>query len=284
MSSERRYTEQEIAEIFRQAAADQESAQAQRPHSGGLTLAELERIGKEAGIAPAFISRAAASVGLKRPAPTPTTFLGLPVSAAHTVDLPGPFTEKDWEHLVADLHDHFQAPGKIRRDGSIRQWENGSLKVLVEPIESGYRLRLHALNDALRAGLLGGLVIFGMGLFFILLVAAKGDFAVDLGKTLFASMFAAAGLGGLGLSAARLPGWRKEQQRRMESIAARAAARAAARTGGGASAQTAPEPHLDAHTETEERLLDLGLEADPAEADPAEAEQPGPQQRNQSRN
>jgi hypothetical protein len=70
----------------------------------------------------------------------------------------------------------------------------------------------------------------------------------------------------------------------MESIAARAAARAAARTGGGASAQTAPEPHLDAHTETEERLLDLGLEADPAEADPAEAEQPGPQQRNQSRN
>lgn len=275
MSPERRYTEQEIAEIFRQAAADQESADTQRPHSSGLTLAELERIGKEAGISPEFISRAAASVDRKRPAPPPTTFLGLSVSAAHTIDLPGPFTDKDWELLVADLHDHFQAPGKIRRTGSIRQWENGSLRVLVEPIESGYRLRLHALNDILRGGLMGGLVVFAMGLFFMLLVAAKGDFAVDLAKTLFVSMFAAAGLGGMGLSAARLPGWRKEQRRRMEAIAAGAAARAGARAG----VRATPEPPLEApELEAPEQTLDLDLEAGPAEA-----EKPGQQHRNRSR-
>ena len=50
MSPERRYNEQEIAAIFKQASADQESAQRRLSPSEGLTLAELKEIGKEAGL------------------------------------------------------------------------------------------------------------------------------------------------------------------------------------------------------------------------------------------
>ena len=49
MSPERRYNEQEIAAIFRQAAEYQESAQRQEAHNDGLTLAELKQIGNDDG-------------------------------------------------------------------------------------------------------------------------------------------------------------------------------------------------------------------------------------------
>ncbi len=231
------------------------SLQRQLPHSGGLTLAEIEQIGKEAGITPEFIARAAAAVDRTTPAPPPTTCLGFPVSVARTVDLPGSFSDEDWDRLVVDLHDTFQVPGEVRRDGSLRQWKNQNLHVLVEPTESGHRLRLRTLNDILRAGLMGGLLLFMMGLFFMLLVAAKGDFAVDLGKTLFVSMFSVVGLGSIGVSAYQLPRWRRERERQMEAIAARAVERA------GAQPATAPR-ELDPS-----RRLDLDLPTDPAEAE-----------------
>ena len=94
-----------------------------------------------------------------------------------------------------------------------------------------------------------------MGLFFMLLVAAKGDFAVDLGKTLFVSMFSVVGLGSIGVSAYQLPRWRRERERQMEAIAARAVERA------GAQPATAPR-ELDPS-----RRLDLDLPTDPAEAE-----------------
>ena len=62
MSPERRYNEQEIAGIFKQAAEAQETAQRHLSHTEGLTLAELQEIGKEAGITPEFIARSAAAV------------------------------------------------------------------------------------------------------------------------------------------------------------------------------------------------------------------------------
>lgn len=230
MTTERRYNEQEIAAIFEHAAADLEAARRHLPPGGGLTLAELEEIGQEAGIPPAFIARAAAVATADQSAttPPPTTFLGLPVSVARSVDLPGPFSDEDWDRLVTDLHDTFHVYGEIRRNGALRQWQYGNLQAVVEPTETGHRLRLRTLSDRQRSLLTGGLVFFLMGLVFILAVATKGGFLVDFGESVFVSLFALAGLGSLGLSAYQLPRWRKERARQMERITARAVNRAVA--------------------------------------------------------
>lgn len=225
MTTDRRYTEDEIAAIFERAASDEEAAQRHRPHGGGLTLAELTAIGTEVGIAPERIAHAAASVDRPRTAPRPTTALGLPVSVARTVDLPGTFSDRDWELLVADLHDAFQTPGTVSQDGSLRQWQTATLHVMVERTEAGHRLRLRALNPVMQGGLLGGLVLTAMGLFFLLLLASKGDFITDLDKTLFVSMFAIVGVGSMGASAFRLPRWRAEHEAQMDEVVARTVSR-----------------------------------------------------------
>lgn len=221
MSDERRYDESEISSIFKQAAEAQEAARQNLSHGEGLTLAELQQIGHEAGITPEFIARAAASIGRVDPTPPPRTYLGLPFTAARSVHLPGRFTEGDWELLIGDLRETFQASGEIRRDGAFREWRNGNLHVHVEPTESGHRVRLHTRNDNSRMGLTGGLVFLAMGLTFMLALALAGDFMVVLDKTLFVSMFAVLGIGSASVAAYRLPRWAKERARQMDEVAAR---------------------------------------------------------------
>jgi hypothetical protein len=224
MSPERQYNEQEVAAIFKHAAAGQESVQRQLPQGGGLTLAELEQIGKEAGITPEYIARAAA-VARTGPIMPPTTCLGFPVSVARTVDLPGPLSDEAWDRLVADLRETFQATGEVRHDGSLRQWRNGNLHALVEPTDSGHRLRLRTLSGNARSALVGGLAFFAINLAFMLVAAVSAG--MDPG-TLLLAMLSAIGLGSMGVAAYRLPRWRAERARQMEAIAARAVERAGA--------------------------------------------------------
>lgn len=264
MSPERRYNEQEIAAIFKQAAADQESAQRQLPHTEGLTLAELQQIGEEAGITPEFIARSAAAVDRTRPAQPPTRFLGLPLSVARTVDLPGPLSDENWDRLVVDLRETFQAHGKLRRDGSLREWKNGNLHALVEPTESGHRLRLHTFKGNAQSGLWGGLAAFAFGLVFLALLAIADDLV--LVKMMVLTLISVLGLGSMGFAAFRLPRWARERARQMETIAARAIERA------GAKAATTPR-EVDPS-----RRLDLDL---PTE-DLTEAEHTGVQRRTRS--
>ena len=117
MSPERQYNEDEVAAIFKQATADQKSAQPQLPPGGGLLLAELEEIGKEAGITPEYIARAAASLDRIGPIPSPAKAFGVPISVARTVELPGPLSDQAWHRLVADLRETFQATGEVRQEG-----------------------------------------------------------------------------------------------------------------------------------------------------------------------
>ncbi len=220
MSPERRYNEQEIAGIFKQAAEDQETAQQHLPHTQGLTLAELQEIGKEAGITPEFIARSAVAVDRTGPAQPPTRFLGLPISVARTVDLPGPLSDENWDRLVVELRETFQAHGKLRRDGSLREWKNGNLHAVVEPTESGHRLRLRTVKGNAKRRLLGGLAVFAFGLVFLL----KSAFIVDplTVRMVVFTLISVMGLGSMGLTAFRLPRWARERARQMEAIAARA--------------------------------------------------------------
>lgn len=215
VSPERHFNEQEIAAILKRAAADHEPM---RTHGRGLTLAELQQVGREAGISAESITRAAASIGHMAPnSPPPTTTLGVPVSVARTLELGGSFSGEDWDRLVADLQETFHAPGEVRRVGSLREWRHGNLVAHVEATQSGYRLRIHRVYELARSGLIGGAVLLAMGLFFVLLVAAKeGD--ADLAKLLFTSMFGLVGLGSIGVSAYKVRQWRSRTEQKMETI------------------------------------------------------------------
>ena len=142
--TERRYTEDEAAEIFRVAAELEERAPRALAPAEGLTIAELQAIGREAGLSPELVARAA-----KRAAEPPARafrFLGLPIGVSRTVEVDEPLADGDWEELVSELRETFEAKGVVRYDGPFRQWSNGNLHVLVEPTPAGHRLRIRTRN------------------------------------------------------------------------------------------------------------------------------------------
>src|SRR6185436_8172357 len=163
MADERRYQEDEVAEIFEAASAPALSRGDAAPNQG-LTLAELQAIGREVGIAPERIAEAAASLARSQPPLPRRTELGMPLSAAHVIDLPRALTDREWALVVADLRETFNARGHETSQGVTRQWANGNLHALVEPTKTGYRLRLGTVKgDALALNRMGGFGI-DMGL------------------------------------------------------------------------------------------------------------------------
>lgn len=245
MQKDRTYTEEEVAVIFERAAQAQKTAQQQAHKNTGLTLSELQQIGANAGIDPAFIERAATAMGHLETAPPPTKQLGLPVAVSRTVNLPAPLTDAAWDQLVVDLRETFNAHGNVRQDGSLRQWTNGNLKVLAEPTREGQRLRLETMNANGRSGISAGIFSIAAALVFVVLAlfadqTILGEFAIFIG--LFLSM----GIGSLGYSLYTLPGWAKTRQQQMEAIALHAVEYTTPVSE--STPEAAPQPQLDLDT------------------------------------
>ena len=217
MADERRYQEDEVAEIFEAASAPALSRGDAAPNQG-LTLAELQAIGREVGIAPERIAEAAASLARSQPTLPRRTELGMPLSAAHVIDLPRALTDREWALVVADLRETFSARGHETSQGVTRQWVNGNLHALVEPTKTGYRLRLGTVKgDALALNRMGGFGI-AMGLFVGLVPLISGDPA--------ATVSGAVALGGMGVgafvfNALRLPRWVRLREQQMKEVAER---------------------------------------------------------------
>lgn len=216
MNEERRYDEQEIAAIFERAAEAQKAAQRNLSQEG-LTLAELQEIGGEAGITPAFIAQAAMAINRTAAPRSPVTYFGVPIGVARAVDLPHPLSEEEWERLVVDLRETFYAHGRVERDGSLRQWTNGNLKALVEPTTSGYRLRLETRSDDLIMRLSLGGIMATMMLFFTLIVLTKD--AVTFSKLLTTGMMSLIAASIAGYAAFyKAPRWSRTRAKQMEAI------------------------------------------------------------------
>ncbi len=226
MTSDRRYQEREIALILEQAGAAQEQAQqsAGVALSGapgdGLTLAQLQEIGTEVGIAPEFVTRAAQAVQRGDLVPTQsTTWLGLPVGVSRTIDFGRNVTDAEWDRLVVTLRETFDARGRVQRDGAFRQWTNGNLQALLEPTTTGHRLRLSTRKGDARSRVwLGGAMIANAAL--TGLSMWQGDAPVAL-KLLLPALFGLFGVASLLSVRVNLPRWAKTRAAQMESIAAR---------------------------------------------------------------
>src|SRR5688572_18658164 len=131
--AKRRYDEEETRRIFDAASRVRGLPDSSSElSSSGFTLAELEQIGAEAGLDPADIAEAARALDARASVSVTTRRMaGLPIGVSRAVDLPSAFGDSDWNRLVADLRETFDARGRIRVDGAFREWSNGNLRALV---------------------------------------------------------------------------------------------------------------------------------------------------------
>jgi hypothetical protein len=217
--TERRYSDTEIAAIFRAAAEGPLQPTREVPREEGLSLAELQAIGREVGIAPEAVAQAAQALDVRRGAQS-RTFLGLPIGVARTVDLHRRLSDEEWERLVVLLREVFNARGVTRSDGSLRQWTNGNLQVLLEPTATGHRLRFGTLHGGASAMIGAGLVALGTAGIVAIATSISGHLGNAAAGIAFISL---AGLGMIASGALRLPRWARLRGRQMEAIATQVA-------------------------------------------------------------
>ena len=216
MSDSRRYGEQEIAEILRRASEAEEVAPP--PAAGtGLTLAQIQEVGGEVGIAAARIERAARSLDLPEASP-PVRFLGAPRSVTRMVPLDRPLSDDEWVRLVVILRETFGAKGTVESIGPLRTWYNGNLQVHVEPWEGGHRVRMSTFKGNVTELTVMGSVFLLMAIFTGLLIYFKKGMDVGL---IMSAMFGALGLGVIGSTRLGLPAWADRRAAQMEEIAER---------------------------------------------------------------
>jgi hypothetical protein len=216
--AERRYTEDEIARIFKNATENPEA----RPAATGLTLPELQDIGREVGVSPEAVAQAAARLdratpGIGRmPASVSRRMLGVPLGVGRTVELPRKLTEAEWEELVVDLRTTFDAKGRLSVQGNFREWRNGQLRALVEPTQTGDRFRLQTFKENARMMMALGLgSMAGAALAFSLAVLEIRTDADILRTSL---MMAAAGVGIFTATAIRVKAWAQLRRQQIDSV------------------------------------------------------------------
>lgn len=217
--TDRRYTEDEVAEIFKRAAESQQTARRQLPAGEGMTLADIQGIGHEVGIPAELVAQAASDLE-HRGLPASERFLGFPLKVGRTIELNRRVTDEEWDRLVVDLRETFDARGTVRSSGSLREWTNGNLQALLEPTPTGHRLRLRTTNGNARSLISMGAIGIGAFLTFGVVAAATGTLA-EAASILIS--FGLIGIGGLALGALRLPRWAAARARQMEGVASRLA-------------------------------------------------------------
>jgi hypothetical protein len=215
--TERRFDDDEVARIFARATETQRDQSRALARQDGMTLAELQAIGKEAGIDPALVAQAAREVDQPAPPKTPTV-IGIPIGVARTVELGRRLSDDEWERLVVRCRDLFNARGKLESHGNFRSWTNGNLQILLEPGATGHRLRMRTLRGESR-----GLVAAGASM---VLAASVVSFAGSLTSAMSLVEIVASSLpiflGGVGMGVAgvaRLPQWRRERDAQFQRLA-----------------------------------------------------------------
>jgi hypothetical protein len=183
-----------------------------------MTIAQLKEIGREVGIAPDAMERAARSIDLADRR-TDRRLLGLPVGVGLTADLGRKLSDEEWQRLVVDLRETFDARGRVREEGSFRQWTNGNLQVLIEPTPGGNQVRMRTFKQDSQVFIGVGLGLLGLAAVAFVAKVMAGVDSAQLLPRILPLAFIGAGMGVFG--ALRLPRWARERRAQMESVVAR---------------------------------------------------------------
>ena len=125
-------------------------------------------------------------------------------------------TEEEWQRLVVDLRETFDARGRLKDDGAFRQWTNGNLQALLEPTATGHQLRLKTLKGDAYAAMIGGIATVALSA-----VMSVATFAGRVDRPGAAFTITAMGVVMFAFGALLVPRWARERQKQMEDIAAR---------------------------------------------------------------
>lgn len=220
--TERRFSDAEVAQIFERAMSGQAL---QATHAAeGLTLAELQSIGQEVGIPAAQIMRAALSLS-RGEAKQTERFLGMTTGVGHTVHLARRLTDEEWERFIVEVRETFNARGTMSSQGSLKQWSNGNLQVLLEPTDAGHRVRFRTVKGEAPGMIGGGLVIGAVAVLGEVTAVLTGS-GSDLGLLASFGVLGAIGLGAATTTAFSLPRWASTRKAQMEDLGARVSAMA----------------------------------------------------------
>ena len=216
MTDERRFTEEEVAEILQNAAELEHSDKMLSRSSSGLTLSELNEIGREAGISPEALRRAVSRLSV--PEQRVRTMVGLPIGVGRTVELGRTVGDAEWDRLVVLLRETFDARGVIRNEGTLRSWSNGNLQIMLEPVAAGHRLRMKTVNGSAQSWMVGGVALVAFAIMMVLTGIFTGTLASNgFGRS--GSLVAAIGAAVFAVGALRLPRWARTRQQQMNEIA-----------------------------------------------------------------
>lgn len=220
MTNDRRYDEDEVRRIFEAAtnSSDDGGDPGRSGDSRGMTLGEIQAIGREVGVHPDRIAQAASELDVRAEPAARRTWLGMPVGVGRTVPLERAPNDREWELLVADLRSTFGARGHAETIGTSRAWTNGNLHVYVEPTGTGHRLRMGTVKgSALSVARLG---VAALALSLVLLVV--GLFTAGGSETIeMAALFALGGGGALAAAVAQTRPWAGTREQQFDRFAAR---------------------------------------------------------------
>jgi len=147
-------------------------------------------------------------------------FLGLPLRVERNVKLRRPFSESEWDEVVADLREIFNAAGVLKEDGSLRQWSNGNLQVVLEVNAITQRIRLRTFKG-------NALVLIGAGLGIcgaasVALIATLLNTATtDTRLVTILAFMVGVGATAVAVTALRLTPWARRRHEQMSEVAAR---------------------------------------------------------------
>ena len=150
-------------------------------------------------------------------------FLGLPLRVERNVKLRRHFSEDEWDQVVDDLREIFYAAGVLNEDGSLRQWSNGNLQVVLEVNAITQRIRLRTFKG-------NALVLIGAGLGICgaasgaLVATLLNNAAADRRLEIILALMVAAGATIVGVMALRLGPWARRRHEQMSEVAARVVA------------------------------------------------------------
>lgn len=215
----RTYSQDEVREIIRRAADATAERERRESENSGLTLDDLRDLASSTGIDPEVMTEAARSLDREVDEPFEKRLMGLKISAAHAIRLEGPFTDEDWQALVADCRRTFGAKGKLHDVSGLREWSNGNLHVLVEPTGDDVVIRMRTHNGVAQNMMPAGVA---MSIAFIaMMISALGDGrpASDLFGAVMVLVAALFGAGALGYT--RLKSWSRTRESQMEAIGRR---------------------------------------------------------------
>jgi hypothetical protein len=222
VADERRYGDEEVSEIFALATRVGNESLPTIHEESGLTLEELQAVGREVGLTPERVADAVATLEARSETLPRRTSLGSAVSVGRIVELPRAPTDREWQILVSELRETFRAKGRVSSHGELREWTNGRLHAYIEPTETGYRMRLGTRKSGAEALTAMGALV---GLIGVLLLVTSGLDEATFGAfraTLIPALMALAGGGVATQNIFRLRRWADEREWQMEHIADRA--------------------------------------------------------------